>query len=230
MTLTIYDAAMAGVVVAGMIWGAWRGVTWQVASIASLVLGYLVAHPASAQLAPHFPGDPVIARALAMLAVYAGVSGLVFLGAWAIRATLRAMKFEAFDRHLGMMLGGVEGALLGVVVTFFVVSLAPATREPIFTSPAGRVVGRVMDALGPVLPSEARDALAPFIAQAKQAVAAGEAVLPVVAPQVQSAWDRAAAPPAPDANLDFPTNSTDLDIQRASHSDADAARTPRRRR
>ena len=173
MTLTIYDAAMAGVIVAGMIWGAWRGVTWQLASIASLVLGYMVAHPVSAQLAPHFPGDPVIARSLAMMAVYAGVSAGVFLAAWGLRATLRAMKFEAFDRHLGMLLGGMEGAMLGVVVTFFVVSLSPSMRAPIFASPSGQIVGSVMNALGPILPGEARDALAPFIAEAKQAVATG---------------------------------------------------------
>ena len=211
MTLTIYDAAMAGVVVAGMIWGAWRGVTWRLVSIASWVRGYMVAHPASAQLAPHFPGEPVIARALAMLAVYAGVSAGVFLAAWAFRAVLRAMKFEAFDRHLGMILGGLEGALLGVVATFFVVSLSPSTREPIFASPSGRVVGAVMNALGPVLPAEARDALAPFIAEAKQAVATGEAVLPLVAPGVAA------------------SRPSDPDLQRASHSDDDGDGTTQRR-
>ena len=210
MTLTIYDAVMAGIVVAGMIWGAWRGVTWQLASLASLVLGYMVAHPVSAQLAPHFPGDPVIARGLAMLAVYAGVSGGVFLAAWSVRATLKAIKFEAFDRHLGMLLGGMEGALLGVVATFFVVSLSPSMREPIFSSPSGQLVGNVMNALGPVLPAEARDALAPFIAQAKQAVATGEAVLPLIAPQPTS-------------------TSSDSDVQRASHSDDDGNGTTQRR-
>ena len=211
MTLTIYDAAMAGIVVAGMIWGALRGVTWQLASIASLVLGYMVAHPLSVQLAPHFPGDPVIARTLAMLAVYAGVSAGVFLAAWAVRATLKAMKFEAFDRHLGMLLGGMEGALVGIVATFFVVSLSPSMREPIFSSPSGHIVGNIMNALGPVLPAEARDALAPFIAEAKQAYTTGQAVLPLLAPQ-----NSASTP-------------TDSDIQRASHSDDDGNRTTQRR-
>ena len=214
MTLTIYDAAMAGVIVAGMIWGAWRGVTWQLASIASLVLGYMVAQPVSVQLAPHFPGDPVIARGLAMLAVYAGVSAGVFLAAWCVRATLRALKFEAFDRHLGMLLGGMEGALLGIVVTFFVVSLSPSTRGPIFASPSGQVVGNIMNALGPILPAEARDALAPFIAQAKQAVATGEAVLPLLAPSLSAS---AGANPA------------DPDIQRTSHTDDDRHGTTQRR-
>src|SRR4051812_13873556 len=144
--MTIYDAAMAGVIVLGMIWGAMRGITWQLASIASLVLGYSVSHPLSVQLAPKFPGDPTVSRALAMLAVYVGVSAGVFLVAWIVRPTLRRMKFEAFDRHLGMVLGGLEGALLGMVATLFVVSLAPKSRDPIFASPSGKVVGQVMAA------------------------------------------------------------------------------------
>ncbi len=160
--MTPYDAAMAGVIVAGMVWGAFRGITWQLASMASLVLGYMVSHALSAPLAPYFPGEPVVARALAMLTVYFLVSGGVFLTAWVIRATLSKMKFEAFDRHLGMLLGGLEGALVGLVVTLFVVSLAPQTRGPIFASPTGKAVGQLMSVIGPVLPAEARGVLAPF--------------------------------------------------------------------
>lgn len=167
--MTAYDAAMAVVVVLGMVWGAWRGITWQVASLASLVVGYLVAAPLSAEIAPHLPGEPIVARALAMLAVYAAVSGGIFLAAWAVRTTLRRLKFEAYDRHLGMVLGGLEGALVGVVVTFFVVSLAPESRGPIFASPTGRLVGRAMDAVGPALPGEVRDVLGPFWSAAEVA-------------------------------------------------------------
>jgi uncharacterized membrane protein required for colicin V production len=164
--MTLYDAAMIGVIVAGMVWGALRGITWQLASIASLVLGYSVAHPLSGQLAPQFPGEPVVARSLAMITVYFAVSCGTFFAAWLVRATLRRLKFEAFDRHLGMILGGLEGALLGMVGTLFVVSLAPQTRVPIFSSPSGRVAGQVMTAVGPVLPEEARGVLAPFFSGA----------------------------------------------------------------
>ena len=181
MTLTIYDAAMAGVVVAGMIWGAWRGVTWQLASIASLILGYIASHQLSPQLAPQFGSDPVISRTLAMMAIYAAVSGGVFLVAWIFRAILRKMKFEAFDRHLGMLLGGMEGAILGMVVTFFVVSLAPQTRDPIYSSPSGKLVGeRHRHASGRSCKAEAGDALAPFVAESKQAAWTAEKVLPLL--------------------------------------------------
>src|SRR5689334_18942329 len=76
--MTIYDAAMAIVVVAGMIRGAWMGITWQLASIASLVLGYVVSHQASAQFAPYFPGEPEMARTVAMGVIYVAVSAGVY--------------------------------------------------------------------------------------------------------------------------------------------------------
>ena len=143
--MTIYDAAMAIVVVAGMIRGAWMGITWQLASMASLVLGYVVSHQASAQFAPYFPGEPEVARALAMGAIYILVSGGIYFLARLVRGVLHKLKFEAYDRHLGMLLGGGEAVCVGMLLTMFVVSLAPTTREPIFTSPTGKMVGTVMN-------------------------------------------------------------------------------------
>jgi membrane protein required for colicin V production len=176
--MTIYDAAMALVVVAGMVRGAWRGFTWQAASIASLILGYISARSLSGQLAPSFPGQPEVQRALAMAVIYLAVSGGIFGIAWMVRSTIRKLKFDAYDRHLGMVLGAFEGAGVGLLLTLFVVSLAPGTRQPIFTSPSGRAAGTVMDHLGPVLPSEIRQALASHWgaeAAAAPSVAAAEA-------------------------------------------------------
>ena len=159
--MTTYDAAMVIVVVLGMVRGAWRGFTWQMASITSLVLGYTAAHTMSARIASYLPGEPEVQRMLAMSVLYIAVSGGIFGIAWMIRGTLRKLKFEAFDRHLGMLLGGLEGVGVGMLATMFVVSLAPATRQPIFSSTTGRVVGTVMNNLGPVLPGEVRKVLAP---------------------------------------------------------------------
>lgn len=159
--MTIYDAAMAIVVALGMVRGAWRGFTWQVASITSLVLGYTTAHSMSGRVASYLPGEPEVQRMLAMAVIYVAVSGGIFGIAWMIRGTLRKLKFEAYDRHLGTLLGGLEAVGVGMLATMFVVSLAPKTRQPIFSSPTGRVVGTVMNNLGPVLPVEIRKVLAP---------------------------------------------------------------------
>ena len=159
--MTIYDAAMAIVVVLGMVRGAWRGFTWQVASITSLILGYTTAHSMSGQVASYLPGEPEVQRMLAMAVIYVAVSGGIFGIAWMIRGTLRKLKFEAYDRHLGTLLGGLEAVGVGMLATLFVVSVAPKTRQPIFSSPTGRVVGTVMNNLGPVLPAEVRKVLTP---------------------------------------------------------------------
>ncbi len=207
--MTPYDGAMVGVILAGMVWGAFRGVTWQIASIASLVLGYTVSHTFSAQLVGYFPGEPIVARSLAMITVYFVTSGGVFLLAWLIRATLAKMKFEAFDRHLGMLLGGLEGMLLGLVVTLFVVSLAPQTRGPIFASPSGKAVGWLMASVGPVLPSEVRDVLGPFLnpADLKANLAGADSSLPPESPPVSFTREISAAI-IPSAPLDNATRKT----------------------
>jgi membrane protein required for colicin V production len=159
--MTTYDAAMVIVVVLGMIRGAWRGFTWQVASLTSLVLGYISAHTSSSMVAAYLPGDPEVQRVLAMSVIYVAVSGGIFAIAWMIRGTLRKLRFEAYDRHLGMLLGGLEGMGVGMLATLMVVSLAPAARQPIFSSTAGHIVGAAMNSLGPVLPGEVRRVLAP---------------------------------------------------------------------
>ena len=176
--MTRYDVVVAGLVLGGMLWGAIRGVTWQLASIASLVLAYLFSHQISGYLAPYIPGDPIVNRAGSMLAAYLLVSVGVFFLAWMVRATLKAMRFEAYDRHLGMLLGGIEGGLLALVGTLFVVSLAPATREPIFSSFSGQVVAQVMDKAGPVLPPEVREVVTPFWAHVKNAEPSATIVSP----------------------------------------------------
>lgn len=164
--MTIYDVVMISMVVAGMIWGLMRGFSWQMASIGALLVGYLGSHQSSTYILPflalYLPGDAAFQRGASMLLTFVVISGLIFVAIWAARGTLKKMKFEAYDRHLGFLLGGLEGALLGLIGTMFVVSLSSKAREPIFTSRAGHVVARVMDLSGPVLPCEVRKEITPF--------------------------------------------------------------------
>jgi uncharacterized membrane protein required for colicin V production len=159
--MTPYDIGMAAVILGGIVWGAWRGITWQVASIASLVLGYVGAIPISASIAPYLPGEPLVARGLALLLSYVGVSLGIFMIAWSIRATLRRMRFEAYDRHLGMVLGGVEGLIIGLVVTIVILSVKPDSRAAILGSPSGKLVDRGLRAARPAVPAELRASLEP---------------------------------------------------------------------
>ena len=55
--ITVYDGVMALIVFFTMVHGFWKGATWQIAPIMSLVLGYMIAMPMSVTTA-HYFGDP----------------------------------------------------------------------------------------------------------------------------------------------------------------------------
>ncbi|WP_165069112.1 CvpA family protein [Paludisphaera rhizosphaerae] len=223
--MTIYDGIMAAVLIAGMIRGAWRGITWQLASLGSLVLGYLFSYPISAVIAPKLPGTPEAARAMSMAAAYVVVSCAVFAAAWMVRNVLSRMKFEAYDRHLGMMLGGAEGIAVGILGTMLVTSVAPTTRDPIFASTSGKIVTAVVGVVGPILPAEVRTALAPYWqggGSSTPAVAEADA-----ATSAEAGADAPASTPAPDATIASRAAAlVDGQVGKAGKVDAASATTP----
>ncbi|MBV8384768.1 MAG: hypothetical protein JOZ63_19440 [Planctomycetaceae bacterium] len=93
--------------------------------------------------------------------------------------------------------------MVGLVITLFVVSLAPQTRGPIFASPTGQVVGQVMQAVGPALPGEVRAVLAPFW-NPSQGLASGEPKAPESTPTPTPAQEPA---PVPVARADAPESA-----------------------
>ncbi|GIX04690.1 MAG: hypothetical protein KatS3mg114_0559 [Planctomycetaceae bacterium] len=173
MTWTGYDLLMALLVVACALQGAWRGMVWQIAPIISLVLGYVVAYPLSEQLAPLF-GEPPTNRLFAMIAIYLVVSLAVYLIIRSIRVSLERLKLVEFDRHLGFLLGGVKGALLAVVVTVGLLSLAPRSRPIILPSESRNLAARFCTWAAPYLPSAFRQLVAPYIAQLRMPGEAAE--------------------------------------------------------
>ena len=49
-----YDALMILVLVAATVFGFWKGMAWQLASLASLIASYFISLKFSSQLAPYF--------------------------------------------------------------------------------------------------------------------------------------------------------------------------------
>lgn len=162
--MVIYDWVMIGILVLGVIQGAWRGLAWQLAPIASLVLGYIVAIPMSAQFAPWF-GDKPTSRFLAILVLYAVVSLGVYMIARALRESIERIKLVEFDRHLGAILGGMKGALVCLVVTFFAVGLSEQAREYVLNSYSGIAAGEVIHHLEPIMPAQMEEVLEPYLAK-----------------------------------------------------------------
>jgi membrane protein required for colicin V production len=159
----VYDLVMAAIVLFTTWRGAAKGVAWQLAGIAALVLCFLFATPVSLAIAPLIKIDPPLNRWIAMLATYLIFSFVCFAAARTVRSALEAAKFEEFDRHLGAAFGFVKGATLCFVITFFSVCLSGTAADAILPTYSGKISQVVMRNIQNVLPAELERTLAPHI-------------------------------------------------------------------
>src|SRR3972149_1242062 len=119
-----YDIVMLVVLVAAAVLGAWKGMVWQIASLASLVFSAWVAIHFSASLAPYFSAKEQWNRFLAMLVLYIVTSLAIWLLFRMVSGIIDRVKLREFDRQMGALFGLAKGALLCLVITFFAVTLS----------------------------------------------------------------------------------------------------------
>jgi membrane protein required for colicin V production len=161
-----YDLVMLVVLGFATVRGAAKGFVWQVAMIAGLVLCFVFAESLSPLIAPLL-GDvkPPLNRWIAMFILYLGFSFLTYWVARQLRAWIEKARFVEYDRHLGALFGFVKGVTFCLVITFFVVTLSPATRERVLYSYSGYAAAVIMSRLHSVMPVELHDVLEPYIHQ-----------------------------------------------------------------
>src|SRR5262245_38343757 len=100
-----YDALMLAILLFTTIRGAAKGMAWQLAAIAALVLCFLFATPLSLVVAPSINLAPPLNRWVAMLAIYLAFSFGCFSIARLLRGWLEELRFTEYDRHLGALFG-----------------------------------------------------------------------------------------------------------------------------
>ena len=151
------DALMLGVLAASVLIGMWRGLVFELLSLA----GWLVAYAASQYLAPrvavHIPvgSDGSDLRAAASIVV----CFLAVLLAWAllarlVRALLHTTALQLPDRLMGGAFGALRALVLLLVVAT-VVSMTPLADSQAWEASAGRPwLERMLQGLRPLLPAE----------------------------------------------------------------------------
>lgn len=157
-----YDALMLVIVAFTTIRGAAKGMAWQLAAIAALVLCFVFATPLSLVVAPAIHLDPPLNRWVAMLGIYLAFSFGCFAVARMLRHWLEALKFEEFDRHLGALFGFLKGATLCLVITFFTVCLSTPSRDYVLHTRSGNLSAKILDHLAMVMPAELDSVLGPY--------------------------------------------------------------------
>jgi membrane protein required for colicin V production len=161
--MELYDILMLVVVVGATIFGAIKGMAWQVASLASLVLSYFAALRFSGPLAPHFGREAPWNRFVAMLVIYLVVSLVIWLLFRLVSRFIDRVKLNEFDRQIGAIFGLAKGLCLCLAITLFAISLSSDAREAILRSRSGYYLAVLLDRAEGVMPRELHEILDPYL-------------------------------------------------------------------
>src|SRR5215213_9724779 len=158
-----YDMLMLVVLAGATVFGFWKGMAWQIASLAALVVSYFASLKFADQLAPMFGQQAPTNKFVAMAAIYVGTSFVIWMLFRFVAGAIDKIKLESFDRQLGGIFGFAKGVLLCIGITFFAVMLWPAQRDAIVGSQSGHYIVALLDKAHTVLPPEIHQAIDPYL-------------------------------------------------------------------
>jgi membrane protein required for colicin V production len=164
-----YDMLMLLVLVAATLFGFWKGMAWQIASLASLVVSYFAALRFADQLAPMISSHAPWNKFVAMLAIYIGTSFVIWTLFRLVSGLIDRVKLDGFDHQMGAMIGFAKGVLLTIAITFFAVTILPqAQKDTIIASQTGEYIVRLLDKTHSVVPPEIHDVIHPYVERIEQ--------------------------------------------------------------
>ena len=159
-----YDMLMILVLVAATLFGFWKGMAWQIASLASLVVSYFVAKEFADQLAPMISNHAPWNKFVAMFAIYIATSFVIWTLFRLVSGLIDRVKLDGFDRQMGALIGLAKGGLLCIVITFFAVTILPQNqKDTIIASNAGQYIIRFLDKTHSVVPPEIHEVIHPYV-------------------------------------------------------------------
>ena len=185
-----YDWAMLAVLAAAVLWGVWKGMAWQLASLASVLVSAAVAVRYSAAVAPllraRFGAQEPWDRWIAMLALYIATAVAIWILFRFVSKIIDRVKLKEFDRQLGAIFGLAKGVLYCLIITFFAVTLSEQSRQAVMASQSGGFIARNIRRAAPVLPQDVRTWLGKYIDELDARLHAPPAVKPNPATPIPS--------------------------------------------
>ncbi|MBN2295247.1 MAG: CvpA family protein [Pirellulales bacterium] len=160
-----YDIAMLVVLVGTVLFGFWKGMAWQIASLASIILSAVVAINFSHQLAPVFGEKEPWNRIIAMLVLYILTALAIWLIFRLVAGMIDRVKLKEFDHQIGALFGLAKGVLWCIIITFFAVTLSEGLRQKVLGTYSGRYIAVLIKNATPVLPDEITNVLGDYISE-----------------------------------------------------------------
>jgi len=151
------DAALLALLLVSVVIGLWRGLLFEVMSLAGWIVAYIAAQLLGAELAPHLPvGAPGSALQVAAAFVIVFVLALIVwsLLSSLLRRLMQASPLSGLDRLLGGAFGLLRGVLIALVIAT-VVQLTPFAKSPAWQASYGAVgLQTLLAGVRPWLPAE----------------------------------------------------------------------------
>lgn len=156
-TVASLDWIFAAVLLASMAVGAWRGLVFEVLSVAGWVGSFFVAQWFASDVASLLPlGDSegALRYAVGFIVVFVGAMFACGFLAWLAKKLVHAIGLRPADRTLGALFGVARGLVLLLVVAV-VVGLTPL-QEAVWwqESHSAPVLSGLLKSLKPALPEE----------------------------------------------------------------------------
>jgi uncharacterized membrane protein required for colicin V production len=157
-----YDFAVLGVLVFCMARGASRGLVFQLATIAGIVLCLMFAETFSGIVGPHVSLQPPLNEWVTMFGAYLFFSFIAFGAARMLTKGIEGAGLKEYNSHLGAVFGLAKGVVVCLVATFFLATL-DATHNVIANSKSGYYAAITMQKIHPIMPEKLHDALNRYI-------------------------------------------------------------------
>jgi membrane protein required for colicin V production len=178
-----YDIFMILVIAGATAFGFRKGMAWQLASLASLILSAVVAVRFYPLLPLEFSSDPQWNRYIVMLILYLGTSLGIWMAFRLVSGIIDRVKLQGFDRQAGGMFGLAKGILWCLVITFFAVTLSEWARQAILKTYSGHYIAVLLEKGTPLLPDDVRGVLGKYIQELEGKLATDGPPSPNLSPE-----------------------------------------------
>ncbi len=167
--MALYDILMLSVLVGAILFGLWKGLAWQAASLASIFVSYFVALNFRGSLAPMIAAEEPWNRFAAMLILFLGTSLIIWMAYGYMKKTIERLRLRGFDTQAGGLLGALKGGLLCMLITLFAVTLFGANvRQSVMLSKSGGYIATAINRLNAMVPDEIHALLDKHVQQFNQ--------------------------------------------------------------
>lgn len=136
--------------------GLWRGLVFELMSLAGWVVAYFLAHWLSPQIAPHIPvgtAGSALNSSTTFLVTFVAVLIVWALLARLVRMLVRATPLSVVDRLLGMVFGSVRGLMVALLL-YTVVGWTPWSKSEVWAQSQMRPwLAMAYGVVSPLLPA-----------------------------------------------------------------------------